>query len=140
MAFIDVDSTHKRVSGRTKQGAEYCRFKGIRTLHPLPSTIHNLLRATGALDSAFHARSTTAPLRAHLTHVPARIARSAQRITLHPPGVLPGHPGRGRPALGEPGVIRHPHPRPHHRHRTAGHPVQTVSTDQVDEGMNCCNC
>lgn len=33
-AFIDVDSTHKRVYGRTKQGAEYGRFKGIRTLHP----------------------------------------------------------------------------------------------------------
>jgi hypothetical protein len=33
-AFIDVDSTHKRVYGRAKQGAEYGRFKGIRTLHP----------------------------------------------------------------------------------------------------------
>ncbi|MGW1711648.1 IS1380 family transposase, partial [Streptomyces sp. NPDC002206] len=31
-AFIDVDSTHKRVYGRAKQGAEYGRFKGIRTL------------------------------------------------------------------------------------------------------------
>ncbi|MFV5998734.1 hypothetical protein ACNPQM_41975 [Streptomyces sp. NPDC056231] len=30
-AFIDVDSTHKRVYGRAKQGAEYGRFKGIRT-------------------------------------------------------------------------------------------------------------
>ncbi|MFE7423936.1 MULTISPECIES: hypothetical protein [unclassified Streptomyces] len=32
MAFIDVDPTHKRVYGPTKQGAEYGRFKGIRTL------------------------------------------------------------------------------------------------------------
>ncbi|MFF1651723.1 IS1380 family transposase [Streptomyces sp. NPDC058240] len=39
MAFIDVDSTHKRVYGRAKQGAEYGRFKGIRTLHPLLATI-----------------------------------------------------------------------------------------------------
>ncbi|MGI5143647.1 IS1380 family transposase [Streptomyces sp. CA-106110] len=39
MAFIDIDSTHKRVYGRTKQGAEYGRFKGIRTLHPLLATI-----------------------------------------------------------------------------------------------------
>ncbi|MEE1805303.1 IS1380 family transposase, partial [Streptomyces sp. BE133] len=39
MAFIDVDSTHKRVYGRAKQGAEYGRFKGIRTLHPLIATI-----------------------------------------------------------------------------------------------------
>ncbi|MGW5249016.1 transposase [Streptomyces sp. NPDC004129] len=38
-AFIDVDSTHKRVYGRTKRGAEYGRFKGIRTLHPLLATI-----------------------------------------------------------------------------------------------------
>ncbi|MFJ8745315.1 transposase [Embleya sp. NPDC127516] len=38
-AFIDVDSTHKRVYSRTEQGAEYGRFKGIRTLHPLLATI-----------------------------------------------------------------------------------------------------
>ncbi|MFF3159845.1 transposase [Streptomyces sp. NPDC057910] len=37
--FIDVDSTHKRVYGRAKQGAEYGRFKGIRTLHPLLATV-----------------------------------------------------------------------------------------------------
>jgi hypothetical protein len=46
---------------------------------------YNLLRATGALTSTFHARATTASLRAHLVHVPARIARSARRITLHLP-------------------------------------------------------
>ncbi|MED7829044.1 transposase, partial [Streptomyces chiangmaiensis] len=46
---------------------------------------YNLLRATGALTSAFHARATTATLRAHLIHVPARLARSARRITLHLP-------------------------------------------------------
>ena len=39
VAFVDVDSTHKRVYGRAKQGAEYGRFKGIRTLHPLLATI-----------------------------------------------------------------------------------------------------
>ncbi|MEV5880815.1 hypothetical protein AB0L75_42925 [Streptomyces sp. NPDC052101] len=38
-AFIDVDATHKRVYSRTKQGAEYGWFKGIRTLHPLLATI-----------------------------------------------------------------------------------------------------
>ncbi|MFB6782457.1 transposase [Streptomyces sp. NPDC056352] len=45
----------------------------------------NLLRATGAQASAFHARATTATIRTHLVHVPARIARSARRITLHLP-------------------------------------------------------
>ncbi|MFF9075700.1 alpha/beta hydrolase fold domain-containing protein [Streptomyces sp. NPDC014872] len=39
MAFIDVDPTHKRVYGPTKQGAEYGRFKGIRTLPPLLATV-----------------------------------------------------------------------------------------------------
>ncbi|MFG2586589.1 transposase, partial [Streptomyces malaysiensis] len=39
VAFIDVDSTHKRVFGPAKQGAQVGRFKGIRTLHPLLATI-----------------------------------------------------------------------------------------------------
>jgi len=46
---------------------------------------YNLLRATGALTSAFHSKATTATLRSHLVQVPARIARSARRITLHLP-------------------------------------------------------
>jgi Transposase DDE domain group 1 len=46
---------------------------------------HNLTRAAGTLASAFHARATTATIRAHLINVPARIARSARRITLHLP-------------------------------------------------------
>jgi hypothetical protein len=45
---------------------------------------HNLLRAAGAL-AGFHARATTATLRAHLIHVPARLARSARRLRLHLP-------------------------------------------------------
>ncbi|WAU09528.1 transposase [Streptomyces nigrescens] len=43
---------------------------------------YSLLRAAGSLTSAFHAKPTTATLRAHLIHVPARIARSARRITV----------------------------------------------------------
>ena len=46
---------------------------------------HNLTRATGTLASTFHARATTATIRAHLINVPARVARSARRITLHLP-------------------------------------------------------
>jgi hypothetical protein len=46
---------------------------------------HNLTRATGALASTFHARATTATIRAHLINVPARLARSARRLTLHLP-------------------------------------------------------
>jgi transposase InsO family protein len=39
LAFVDIDPTHRRVYGRAKQGAQIGRFKGIRTLHPLLSTI-----------------------------------------------------------------------------------------------------
>ncbi|MFG2586590.1 transposase [Streptomyces malaysiensis] len=46
---------------------------------------YNLLRAAGALASAFHAKATTATLRRHLVHIPARIARSARRLMLHLP-------------------------------------------------------
>lgn len=46
---------------------------------------YNLLRATGALAGIFHAKATTATLRAHLIHIPARLARSARRLTLHLP-------------------------------------------------------
>jgi hypothetical protein len=46
---------------------------------------HNLTRAAGTLASMFHARATTATIRAHLINMPARTARSARRLTLHPP-------------------------------------------------------
>jgi hypothetical protein len=46
---------------------------------------HNLTRAAGTLASTFHARATTATIRAHLINVPARIARGARRFTLHLP-------------------------------------------------------
>jgi hypothetical protein len=46
---------------------------------------HNLTRATGVLASPFHARATTATIRAHLINVPARLARTARRLKLHLP-------------------------------------------------------
>jgi hypothetical protein len=48
-------------------------------------TAHNLTRALGCLAGSFHARATTATIRAHLISVPARLARSARRIILHLP-------------------------------------------------------
>jgi hypothetical protein len=53
---------------------------------------HNLTRAVGVLAGAFHARATTATIRAHLITVPARLARSARRITLHLPQSWPWQP------------------------------------------------
>jgi hypothetical protein len=53
---------------------------------------HNLTHAAGALASAFHARATTATIRAHLINIPARLARSARRLTLHLPEQWPWEP------------------------------------------------
>ncbi|MER5753617.1 transposase [Streptomyces sp. NPDC002088] len=50
---------------------------------------HNLSRAAGALAGTFHARATTATIRDHLINVPARLARSARRLTLHLPEPWP---------------------------------------------------
>jgi Transposase DDE domain group 1 len=50
---------------------------------------HNLTRAAGVLAGTFHARTTTATIRAHLIGVPARLARSARRLTLHLPQAWP---------------------------------------------------
>ncbi len=46
---------------------------------------HNLTRATGVLADGFHARATTATIRAHLINIPARLARRARRLTIHLP-------------------------------------------------------
>jgi hypothetical protein len=49
----------------------------------------NLTRAAGALASVFHARATTGTIRAQLINVPARLARSARRLTMHLPSTWP---------------------------------------------------
>ena len=51
----------------------------------LAAIAFNLTRAAGALASAFHAKATTATIRAQLISVPARLARSARRLCLHLP-------------------------------------------------------
>jgi hypothetical protein len=49
----------------------------------------NLTRAAGTLASAFHAKATTGTIRAQLINVPARLARSARRLTIHLPAQWP---------------------------------------------------
>ncbi|HET6531985.1 MAG TPA: IS1380 family transposase [Actinoplanes sp.] len=51
----------------------------------LAAVAFNLTRAAGAAASAFHARATTATIRRQLITVPARLARSGRRLTLHLP-------------------------------------------------------
>ena len=45
----------------------------------------NLTRTAGVLASRFHAKATTGTIRAQLINIPARLARSARRLTLHLP-------------------------------------------------------
>jgi hypothetical protein len=49
----------------------------------------NLTRAAGALASTFHAKATTGTIRAQLINVPARLARSARRLSVHLPSAWP---------------------------------------------------
>jgi hypothetical protein len=50
---------------------------------------HNLTRGIGVLAGTAHARATAASIRARLVNVPARLARSARRLTLHLPARWP---------------------------------------------------
>ena len=59
----------------------------------LAAMAFNLTRAAGCLASAFHARATTATLRAQLINVPARLAHSARKLVLHLPQRWPWQPG-----------------------------------------------
>ena len=58
----------------------------------LAAIAFNLTRAAGCLASAFHARATTATIRAQLINVPARLARSARQLRLHLPTDWPWEP------------------------------------------------
>jgi len=51
----------------------------------LAAMAFNLTRAAGCLASPFHARASTATLRAQLITVPARLAHSARKLVLHLP-------------------------------------------------------
>ena len=55
----------------------------------LAAIAFNLTRAAGALASGFHAKATTATIRAQLISVPGRIARSARTAVLHLPTAWP---------------------------------------------------
>jgi len=49
----------------------------------------NLTRAAGTLASTLHARATTGTIRAQLITVPARLAHSARRLSIHLPSDWP---------------------------------------------------
>ncbi len=49
----------------------------------------NLTRAAGTIAGGGHARSTTTTIRRRIISIPARIATSARRITIHRPTAWP---------------------------------------------------
>jgi len=61
------------------------RFAANNAWLTLAALAHNLTRAAGCLASTRHARARTGTIRRHLIQVPARLARSARKITLHLP-------------------------------------------------------
>jgi hypothetical protein len=63
-------------SGKFAANAAWLTLAGIA---------HNLTRAAGCLASTFHATARPATIRDQLINVPARIATSARRLTLHLP-------------------------------------------------------
>jgi hypothetical protein len=73
-------------SGKFAANAAWLTLAGIA---------HNLTRAAGVLASAFHALARPATIRDQLINLPARIANSGRRITLHlPTGWRWEHPWR----------------------------------------------
>jgi hypothetical protein len=61
------------------------RFGANATWLACAAIAHNLTRAAGALAGLFHAKARGATNRRRLINIPARIARSARKITLHLP-------------------------------------------------------
>jgi hypothetical protein len=65
------------------------RFNANGAWLVLAAMTFNLTRAAGALASRFHAKATTATIRAQLINVPARTVRSARRMQLRLPANWP---------------------------------------------------
>lgn len=61
------------------------RFPANAAWLALAAVSYNLLRALGVLASDWHAAARTTTLRDQLINLPARIASSARRLTLHLP-------------------------------------------------------
>ena len=61
------------------------RFAANAAWLTLAAIGNNLTRAVGCLGSLFHATARPATIRDQLINVPARIARSSRRVTLHLP-------------------------------------------------------
>jgi Transposase DDE domain group 1 len=99
LAMLDAEADHRRhpvveqVIADLKNGPLAHLPSGKFTANAvwlvLAAIAFNLTRAAGALASSFHARATTATIRAQLISVPARITRSPRRVRLRLPARWP---------------------------------------------------
>jgi hypothetical protein len=95
LPLADAERDHRRhaiveqVISELKNGpfahAPSGNFQANATWLALAALAFNLTRACGTLAGAFHAKATCATIRDRLISVPARLARSARRLTLHLP-------------------------------------------------------
>ena len=86
----DRRAGHRRPQERPARAPTLGSFAANSAWLVCAAIAFNLTRAAGTLASAFHAKATTATIRTHLINVPARLARSARRLTLHLPAPGPG--------------------------------------------------
>jgi hypothetical protein len=86
-------AVHEQVNADAKASAlahlPSASFQANAAWATLWAIAHNLTHTIGVLASAFHARATTATIRAHLIAIPTRIASKARRITPHMPDNWP---------------------------------------------------
>jgi hypothetical protein len=103
LSMLEAESTHRahaiieQVNADLKNGPlahlPSGKFPANAAWLVLAAIAFNLTRAAGCLASRFHAKATTATLRAQLINVPARLARSARRLVLHLPKHWPWQSG-----------------------------------------------
>jgi hypothetical protein len=88
-AHAVVEQVHADLKGGPLAHLPSGKFAANAAWLVLAAIAFNLTRASGALAGSLtgvnHARATTATIRARLINVPARLARSARRLTLHLP-------------------------------------------------------
>ena len=85
----DRRASHRRPEKRAARPPAVGTFWANSAWLVCAAMAFNLTRAAGALASVFHAKATTGTIRAQLINVPARLARSARRLTLHLPAGWP---------------------------------------------------
>jgi Transposase DDE domain group 1 len=95
LPLMEVEADHRRhaaveqviadIKGGPFAHAPSGDFQANAAWPALAALAFNLTRAAGSLTGTFHAKATTATLRDHLINIPARLARSARKLTLHLP-------------------------------------------------------